>query len=730
MAGGNVADFWASFSVKTDASALARVDRYLSSLSQKLEKYQKQFNKKIGFDALFKVNERLLTRSLGDALDRASKSLVFEVSRFAANERNLKAAILQSFRKVSKSVTFELSRFGLNGGGYLPPAEWDRRRAVSKQDRLDEIEAKRKMYELGHKDRMEALRYKNDMYGSRSKSRYFDAGFHVPTTSHFMRYGMDSLPFIGGAIGLAALNKHSQTLQANDMALSASAGNPQDAKKYSEFLNNLGERLGKTTATMTPFFSQMLAGAKGTKLEPHLMEGFTSLMEYSSVMMLDDGKVKGTIRAFTQMIGKQQIMAEELRGQAAEHLPPIVRLMADVAAGGDTKKLNEMMKKGQLDPNVHLPMLFKRLREESAPLLPKYFKTSVFAQGYMGKQAEDLLKAFSQNGGDSGFARIFKEIAESFKKLEPLTKSLGKAFDELSVALQAPIRLFGDLGPLVTDISNLFGTSETNVIKFAAAGALLATKWGRVGAIFSAVALVLEDISFGVQGKDSYTKDFFEWIEKFTPIEKKLMGVSAALLAIAAAMKAISVSSKLPGLDSVLGGGGSSDNGGKGKKNAGRFGLFGALGVAGVTAGLVGYGLDQAGVFDRAASIKDQRTALYGEIQNPYSPLYQDTNVDKAWSQYREGQERSGGTADFQSWLNNYVQQRTANAENKYGTVPLMAQYQNHKEEQQAIQQTNNITVNANIEVKAENPEEGARKFSQMLQNELTNTLQFFNNTR
>ena len=42
MAGGNVADYWASFTVKTDKTALARVDRYLSVLSQKLEKYQKQ----------------------------------------------------------------------------------------------------------------------------------------------------------------------------------------------------------------------------------------------------------------------------------------------------------------------------------------------------------------------------------------------------------------------------------------------------------------------------------------------------------------------------------------------------------------------------------------------------------------------------------------------------------------------------------------------------------------
>ena len=101
MAGGNVADYWASFSIKTDIASLTKVERYLSALSQKLEKYQNQINKKLGFETFFKVNEKQLIKTLGDALDKSSKSVAFEISKFVVNDRNLQAALLRANRAIT-----------------------------------------------------------------------------------------------------------------------------------------------------------------------------------------------------------------------------------------------------------------------------------------------------------------------------------------------------------------------------------------------------------------------------------------------------------------------------------------------------------------------------------------------------------------------------------------------------------------------------------------------------
>lgn len=525
---GPISSFYAQVGINTRIQDLRKVDRYLKHVETKLKRFENLFSKNfsLGISSFF-VNERSLKRTLGNALDKASKDVVFEVSRFAVNERNLRAAMLRAGRSFA-------------------------REAVPYQSSL-------------HRANTTVTRNERPQLADRSGLNFMYGG---GTAGALARYGVGSVPFIGGAYGLMTLNRGSQELQANAMALSASAGNEADTKQYAEFLNNLGDRLGKKTSVMTPFFAQMLAGSKGTALEPHLMSGFESLMEYSSVMMLDDQKIKGTIRAFTQMIGKQQIMAEELRGQAAEHLPPIVRLMADVAAGGDTKKLNKMMEMGQLDPNVHLPLLFARLREEAQPLLHKYFKTSVFAQGFMGKKFEDLLKTFGEKGGDEGFARFFKMVGDAASKLTPVVEALGRAFNWLTKQLEAPLLVLGDLGTHFENLQTTMNALHPDAMKFAAVGTLLMTSWGRLAAVFSGVFLVLEDISAGVLGYDSYTKDFFTFLEKFVEFDKGIMGVAMAFLAVAGALKIAGAVAKGSMLGSILRDslpGGTPDIPGKGK---------------------------------------------------------------------------------------------------------------------------------------------------------------------
>ena len=145
------------------------------------------------------------------------------------------------------------------------------------------------------------------------------------------------------------------------------------------------------------------------------------------------------------MIGKQQIMAEELRGQAAEHLPPVVRMMAEAVTGGDIKALNKMMERGELDPSKHLPLLFKAMRENAQPFMDQYFKTITFWQGKAQKNQEDWVKRFLNSGGTDAIAGFYKTWSQVIGDSIPAAETLGRIFKSAAHYLNAALLVPGEV---------------------------------------------------------------------------------------------------------------------------------------------------------------------------------------------------------------------------------------------------------------------------------------------
>src|SRR5690606_9057477 len=88
----------------------------------------------------------------------------------------------------------------------------------------------------------------------------------------FLRYGAYSLPFVAGTMGLNAMAGNLGQLQRTNLLLGTSSGSTQIGREQMEFLSNLGNRLGFTTSSIAPFYSQMFAGSRGTALESQLPE--------------------------------------------------------------------------------------------------------------------------------------------------------------------------------------------------------------------------------------------------------------------------------------------------------------------------------------------------------------------------------------------------------------------------------------------------------------------------
>jgi hypothetical protein len=268
-----IARYFASMSIQIDKKSIALVDTTLNRLQQKLKNFGKFTDKhlKINFDVgKFTVDQRKLNMVLGDALDKASFKTTFEVSRFSVNQRNLQASMQRAMRGMG-SVQVN-TRGSVGASGQTPQARESRSAA------------------------------------SFGRANYLHAG---GAAGAFARYGAASLPFIGGVYGLSRANTISQELQANELALKAVAGEDK-AAGYREYLNSLGNRLGMTTRDLQPGFTQYLASAQGTALEPTIQKDFSNFTQYGAVMGLDPEQMKGSLKAITQMVSKQQIYAEEL----------------------------------------------------------------------------------------------------------------------------------------------------------------------------------------------------------------------------------------------------------------------------------------------------------------------------------------------------------------------------------------------------------------------------------
>ena len=195
--------------------------------------------------------------------------------------------------------------------------------------------------------------------------------------------------------------------------------------------------------------------------------------------------------------------------------------------------LLKAMERGEVRSADILPLVGKLMKTAASGGIDAARTSSIAEQARAQNAQGQLLATFSQEGGEAGFANFWRTVAKALKDIQPLVVGLAGTFERLTTVLQAPVRLFGLLGNATQYLATTFGTAEKNIVTIAGLGALLATKWGRVATIFTAIAVVLEDIAFGVAGRDSYTKDFMTWVEQLTGLEydtqSGILGWSTAL---------------------------------------------------------------------------------------------------------------------------------------------------------------------------------------------------------
>lgn len=397
-----VASYWASLGFRVDQKELRKVDSTLTRLEKKLRDFGKLGNKnlKINF-SIGKVNvdQKRLNTALGNSLDLASKSVVFEVTRFAVNSRALQAALLRAMRGLPPIPPRP---------GPIPPPVPPRPGPIPP-------------------------RPNSDRSSRRGLSMGLSANGYGPV-----------MALAAAGYATSRLNTANQELVSNNISAESVLGT-----RSKELLDRLSERsdyLGVNYKDTLPQFTKFMASSVPLMGIDNSQSTFESFMQFGRTRGASKVSMNRALTAIGQMSAKGQVMAEELKGQLGDaagfgEVPQLFAEAYQIQTGGNLTgaKARAALMKAMQDGNVKtadvLPLVTKLMNDLSAGGIEKARNSSTAQQARAENAISGrggLLQTFSEGGGEEGFSRMWGSFATAMKESKPAVESLTRGFNEIS----------------------------------------------------------------------------------------------------------------------------------------------------------------------------------------------------------------------------------------------------------------------------------------------------------
>lgn len=248
--------------------------------------------------------------------------------------------------------------------------------------------------------------------------------------------------FAGIGAGVVTQQLFDAGLQAErlELAFVAITRSSQGAATELAFVRKEADRLGLSFYSTADSYKAILAAglAGGMSLED-TRRIFVGISEASMALGLNNEQVIGTFKAIGQMMGKQKVLAEEIRQQLGEKMPTAIADFAQ-SAGKSVGEFEEMMARGE----VRMDILLKTMNLWSTRYGKDAEDAAQKAVGALGrwKTAWWDLKVLLAN---SGF------LSEATKNLKRLTSYLKDP--EVQKAIQVWAEKFFALSGAIIDIT-------------------------------------------------------------------------------------------------------------------------------------------------------------------------------------------------------------------------------------------------------------------------------------
>ncbi|WP_306167560.1 tape measure protein [Escherichia coli] len=205
----------------------------------------------------------------------------------------------------------------------------------------------------------------------------------------------------------------------------------KDAGQVKEFTKSLAQTTGLDIAELQSQFAGFGASAKESMGIQGSEELFKNMIGYSRLMGRSEEEIKRALTALSQMAGKGQIMAEELKGQLAEAVPGMVQVFAK-ATGKTEQELFDAMKKGALKSADALQKVTQELNKQiTAKGGWKTISESTQAQlGNLKNSWNTTLDSIFR-GSENGLQDFTRSLTTLLNSLGGSGKSLGESLGSL-----------------------------------------------------------------------------------------------------------------------------------------------------------------------------------------------------------------------------------------------------------------------------------------------------------
>ena len=205
----------------------------------------------------------------------------------------------------------------------------------------------------------------------------------------------------------------------------------KDAGQVKEFTKSLAQTTGLDIAELQSQFAGFGASAKESMGIQGSEELFKNMIGYARLMGRSEEEIKRALTALSQMAGKGQVMAEELKGQLAEAVPGMVQVFAK-ATGKSEQELFDAMKKGALKSADTLQKVTQELNKQiTAKGGWKAISESTQAQlGNLKNSWNTTLDSIFR-GSENGLQDFTRSLTTLLNALGGSGKSLGESLGSL-----------------------------------------------------------------------------------------------------------------------------------------------------------------------------------------------------------------------------------------------------------------------------------------------------------
>jgi tape measure domain len=241
----------------------------------------------------------------------------------------------------------------------------------------------------------------------------------------------------GAAYGVFAggrsIMQQGQFFQGLDATMLMVSDSSEEAGKRIQFVKDQSMRLGLSLKEASQGYTQMSIAADGVITKQQNDDLFKGFSEYSTALQVDPVKYQRGITAIQQMMGKGQIMAEELKQQLAEGIPGSLQVFvkATQEAFGDStidvQKLMDMMQKGELKAAKVMPFVAKYYAEAARKggALDKSLEGNRVALNRLGLTWMDFQNKIFEGKFGEQLTRIFNDLAKVLGSNGELATNIG-----------------------------------------------------------------------------------------------------------------------------------------------------------------------------------------------------------------------------------------------------------------------------------------------------------------